>query len=146
MSNNLFIVRTISLKKLSQKDIEKDFEVTKILSPIWKDKTIEEFIEFKKGFNDDKYSLEGEDFTYVQDKDSAEKCILRNQADMNDGGAYKYAAILEVPYGVSYSTSMYLQSFELYEFNKEKETYEKVSFDKNEETQTIKGKYCVIVQ
>lgn len=143
-NNNLFIVRTFSLKKVVDEDLNIEYEVFKIKYKAWKNKTFEEFLSWHKDFHKNPYDIESEDFAYFETKEEAADSILRNQADMNDGGAYKYASIVEVPYKVSYPNSMYVQSVTLYRFNKKTEKFEIIDMETDEETRAIKNIFSIV--
>lgn len=133
----LFIVRTISIKELSQEELQIEYEVCKIRYKTWKNASFQDYLDWYKDVHKNFFEISSEDFAYFESSEEARTSILSNQADMNDGGAYKYAAVVEVPYKASYPDSMYVESFELYRFNKELEKYEDISLDADEETKAL---------
>ena len=100
----IYIVKTIDLRLKTKESLMKEFEIAKINSPkIWKNRNFDEYIKFLKSWNSDKFSIKDENFSYCTDYKTAYKQIATNSCDMNDGGVYNYAAILQVRTNCGYA-------------------------------------------
>lgn len=138
MSNDkyLYIVSTISLKKRTEDDLKKEFEIYKVKYPSWKEKTFEQYYEFQKGWNWHKYSISQEDNAYFLKLEEAKLAVKENFGDINDGGAYNYALIKKVPMNRAYGM-IYVEELYIFEYEIATDTYEEVSLNKNDETKYI---------
>lgn len=141
--NSLFILKTISLKKISTEELKKEYQIYQIKYPVWKNKTYEEFLEFSKSWSWDKYDCSSEDNCYFTDKNEAIDTAIDNIQDLNDGGVYNYILILEVPFNATYSQHMRAKSGTLLKYNVDSDKYSIVDFDYDEETEFISNKYPI---
>lgn len=132
----LYIVSTVSLKELSENDLKKDFELHKVQYPGWKNKTFQEYCEFKKGWGRDKYELSQEDNSYFLDFEKAKECVERNFADINDGGAYNYTVIKRTPLEKAYAMT-YVEELHIFKYDNKTSTYKELPLDTNNETKYI---------
>lgn len=132
----LYMVSTVSLKKRTEDDLKKEFEVYKVKYPSWKEKTFEQYYEFQKGWNWHKYSMTQEDNSYFLDLEKAKSCVKKNFADINDGGVYNYALIKKIPLNRAYAM-IHVDELYIFEYEVATDTYKEVSLNENDETKYI---------
>lgn len=134
--NYLYIVSTVSIKERTKEDLKKDFEITKLEYPSWRNKTFEEYCEFENGWNRDKYKMNEEDNSYFLDLQKAKSSVINNFADINDCGAYNYAVIKKVPMNRAYGM-IHVEEIYLFKYNLDTYGYTEVSLNENDETKYI---------
>lgn len=132
----LYIVSTISLKKITEDDLKKDFEIFKVKYPFWKNKTFEQYYEFKKELNSHKYHMSQEDNSYFLDLKKAKSCVEKNFADINDGGVYNYVLIKKIPLSLAYAM-IYVEELYIFEYEPETSTYIEIPLNKDDESSYI---------
>lgn len=99
----IHIIYAIDAKEKTKDDLLKEHEIFKIQHPNWQKSTFSEFLSFQKEWKHDKYSFDVEDIAYFLDKQKAIDFISNNRTDINEAGAYPFAALLSVPIGTSYA-------------------------------------------
>lgn len=132
----LYVVSTVSLKERTKEDLKKDFEITKLEYPSWQNKTFEQYYEFEKGWNRDKYIMNEEDNSYFLDFQKARNSVINNFADINDGGIYNYAVIKKVPMNMAY-VMIHVEEMYLFKYNLDADIYIEVSLNEDDETKYI---------
>ncbi len=89
----IYIVTAISVRKRTEAELREMFARTKAKHSIWREKTFEQYVEFLKGWKEDKWAISTEDITYFLNKKDAEGFVQANCGDMNECGSYPYASI-----------------------------------------------------
>ena len=142
MLKYIYIIKTISLTRKTNKMLQLEFEISKIKHPkTWKSKTLNDYIEFLESWNWDKFSVSTENFAYCSEYSGAENKVLTNSCDMHDA-TYNYAAIVKVPCDLGYAETE-IEDLRLFKFEndgyvplnncEEKEyLYEYFNFSKNQ--------------
>ena len=138
--NTIFIVKTINLRSLTEKNLKDDFEVLKIKNKLWRNRTFEEYVEFEADWDRDKYKATSEDNAYFNNLDEAKEFVINNTCDLNDGGVFNYIIIQEVPINSSYAYTR-IESNYLFKFNRSTNKYEQTDFNFDEETKYISRRY-----
>lgn len=121
---SIYIGKMISLKEKTKEDIEKEFEIIKIKNKSWQSKTLDDYINFIKNWCNYDYIMSTEDNCYGLDYNEIENLIINNYADVNDGGIYNYATIIEIPINKMYAYTEVI-SIQIFKYNKESNKYEK---------------------
>lgn len=139
----IYIIRTIELINKTQEVINKEFEIYKIEHPKGKIKNYDEFLEFQKSWDQDKFILHCEDNSYFTDLEIAKDKVINNICDINDGGVYNYSVVLKVPTNCIYAiTYIKEDDVSLFKFDKELNKYYEISKDFNKETNYIFKRMC----
>jgi len=130
----IYIVRTIDLKVKTEQDLRNGYEIFKINYPSWRTRTYEEYIDFMKNWDDDKYEISFEDNCYCGSYGTAFEKITNNECDINDGGVYDYASIVKIPLNRCYAESyVRKEDITLFKFNYEKDRYDEVGTENENE-------------
>ena len=119
----MFIGKVISLRKKTEKDLHEEYEIMKIRHDNWKNKTFEDYINFAKNWQIYDFGVSTISICYSLDSNEIEKIITNNYADINDGGLYDYAAIVEVPINAVYPETEII-SIKLFKYDVTKNKYE----------------------
>lgn len=132
----IYVVSTINLKEKSKEDIIREYEISKLKFPLWKNKTLEQYYEFIRSWNKDRYSISCEDNAYFVDLEIAKLYVEKNTCDINDGGVYNYAIIKKIPLNTIYACTL-LEDVYIYTYNKDTSKYTEVNLDSSEEVKYI---------
>lgn len=132
----LYIITTVSIKKKTEDDLKKEFEIHKIKYPSWKEKTFEQYYEFQKEWNWHKYNMSQENNSYFLDLEEAKSCVERNFADISDSGLYNYVLIKKVHLAKAY-TMIDVEELYIFKYERKTDTYREVSLYENDETKYI---------
>lgn len=133
-SSNIFVLYLISSKKLTNEDIEKEFNIYQIKFP---GRTFDSFMKMKKSFNEDKYKVTFEEQGYFIDESLAIEYAKKNIGDLNEAGAYPFIVISSRPLNTVYPSCNICKN-KLFEYSKETDSYKEIRFDRDEETKIIK--------
>lgn len=126
----IFYTQAISLHTKTDEDLQKEYQIHQIK---YKQCTYEEFLKFKKGWHEDKYTIDSFINSYHLDLDEAKKYVINNVSDINESGYYNYAAICKAPIGVTYyNCEQTKEDFILYKYNSETKLYEELSKEEPE--------------
>ena len=137
----IYIVKTISLQKKTDEDLQNEFKIFKINHPIWLLKSYNDFLKFQTSWNNDIYSIDYEDNCYCNTYAQASDKLLNNVCDINDGGAYNYACVIKILLDVTYASSYVEESdIMLFKFDMENDVYDLVSHNLDDETKFIINK------
>ena len=127
---NIFITKGISLSLKTKERWEKDWKITNI-----KTGADQSFKQYKKvvetwerGYSD--YLISDYNHAYFIDKDDAIQSVINDMGGMNEAGSFMYAAVLEVPTGVSYAENIDIISISFYEYNIKERKYEELKDEK----------------
>lgn len=132
----LYIITTISLKNKTELDRKKDFELQKYKYPRWKTKTYIDYCELLKSLKKYDYEINQEDNSYYLDLDKAREIILKNIADINDGGVYNYVAIKKVCLNKVYANVVPEDAY-LFKFCNNTRLYKEISLNEDNEAKFI---------
>lgn len=102
---NIYLVNMIDIKRKTKADWEKEF---KIFNINYKStyKCLNNYKEFIKGtYKCSDYIITEEIVGYFTNKKTAQHMLSKNIYDVNDGGIYPYAIIIELPANVFYPES-----------------------------------------
>lgn len=138
--DTIFIVKTIKLRKLTEEDLKTGFEMLKVRSKNWRNRTFKEYVEFEAGWDRGEYNSISEDNAYFKSLDEAKNFTINNTCDLNDGGVFNYAIIQEVPLNCSYAYTR-IKSDYLFKFNRDTDKYEEIDFDSDNETRYLSRNY-----
>jgi len=130
----LYILKTIEIKNKTEEDILLEYQIVQLKHEIWKDKTLEDYKDFIKGWNIGKYKVSMEDNCYFDNIETAKKKAINNACDMNDGGIYNYIAIIKVSMNLCYAQVTNVEELKLFKFDKDEYCYYEVNTDSDEET------------
>lgn len=126
-TENIFILKGMEIYPKSNEDWEKEKEIFNLELPNDKKLSLEEYIKFKKGFGGvHDYVITDYNHAYFIDENNAIEAAIDDMGGLNDGGIYDYAAIVEVPCGVSYPETGEIVSFHLFKYNYAKRIYEEL--------------------
>lgn len=122
----IYYVEAIDIDEKTEDDLKKEYEIHKIKYN--KNISYDEFIRFKKGWRDDKYSISSFISSYHLTKEEALEYAKRNIGDINEAGAYPYVAVVTAPTGISYYNSCQNkdEDFIILKYNREKDEYEEI--------------------
>lgn len=134
--NCLYIVSTVSLKERTKENFKKDFEIAKLEYPSWQNKTFEQYYEFEKSWNREKYIMNEEDNSYFLDFQKARNSVINNFADINDGGTYNYAIIKKVPMNMAYGM-IHIEGLYLFKYNLDSDSYIEIPLNEDDEAKYI---------
>ena len=132
----VYIVSTVSIKEKTEEKLKEEFEIHKIKYPKWQNSTFEDFCEFKKGWNQYKYTMHMEDSAYFLNFDEAKDFVVDNTSDINDGGVFNYAVIKAVATKKAYA-NLLVDKLSIFKYDIECDKYIEVKLDSNEEVRYI---------
>ena len=136
--NNLFILKTISIRPKTEENFQKEYKIDKIEHNRPDNYTYTKFIKFLKSWGWDIYYSEDNN-CYFTDLSIAKQYTEQNIGDINDGGVYNYIAIVEVPFNCTYAETE-IQSIYIFKYNKTTDEYNEVDINFNNETKYIAKK------
>ena len=136
--DKIYCVKAISLSEYSEEKLRERYKITKIEHPVWQEKTFEDYLNFLKGWKDDKYLTDSFISSYHTKRNDAIKCVTENIGDINEAGSYNYAAILPVPLNTVYPESnVSYDDVKFFKFNRESEKYEEITDKSIPEYETL---------
>lgn len=131
MSESIYVCYVVSVMKETEESLRKRYEVYKLQY----DKpyvTFERFMELQRSWRTDKCIISSFEVGYFDDKEDAVKAISSNMADINECGAYPFAAIVEMPKNCFYpNTYASRNEVMVFKFDQISKTY--VLFDEDPE-------------
>jgi len=140
MKNNLFILKTISIR-LKTEEIRHEY--WKIYQIEYNRKiSYDKYIEFLKNWNQYDFLYSEEDNCYFTDYKTAKKFAKNNASDINDGGVFNYIGIVEVPFNCTYAFCE-VASLHIFKYNRENDNYAEVPENYNKETEYIFKKFKI---
>ena len=119
----IYYVSPISLDKITEDDIKKQFEIYKIKYN--KKISYERYLEMAKSYGETKYSISSFYSSFHLDLDEAKEYATKNIGDINEAGCYKYVGVVGVPVGATYYNT-YINPDEdifVYKYNRDKDEY-----------------------
>ena len=134
MSNNLFILKTISIRHKTEEIRHKYWQIYQI--EYNRKMPYEVYIDFLKSWHQYDYLYSEEDNCYFTNYNTAKEFAENNASDINDGGVFNYITIIEVPFDCTYANTE-VQNIYIFKYNHETDKYTEVSKDHNEETKYI---------
>lgn len=118
----VYILSAVDITEKSEEDLKNEFEIMKILHPIWKDRKYETFLTWKADMYETKFMVDTYDTAYFLNPVTAQQYARQNMADINEAGCYPYLVIYSRP-----TNHMYAEAnpcfFELYHYDHEKDEY-----------------------
>ncbi|MFC0903914.1 hypothetical protein ACFHWD_04310 [Clostridium sp. MT-14] len=144
MNNNLFILKTISIRPKTEEIRHKYWQIHQIKYE--RKMPYEAYINFLKNWHEYDFLYSEENNCYFTDYNTAKEFAENNASDINDGGVYNYIAIIEVPFECTYANTE-VKNIYAFKYNRKSDKYTEVSEDYNEETKYIfKELECTIKQ
>jgi len=134
MENNLFILKTISIRPKTEEIRHKYWEIYQI--EYNRKMPYEVYIDFLKSWHQYDYLYSEEDNCYFRDYNTAKEFAINNASDINDGGVFNYIAITEVPFDCTYA-NMEVENIYIFKYNRDNDKYTKIPINYNEETRHI---------
>lgn len=122
----IYYVEAVDIDEKTEEDLKKEYEIHKIKYN--ENMTYEEFIRFKKGWKEDKFTISSFISSYHLSKEEALEYAKRNIGDINEAGAYPYAVVVTAPVGMTYYNSCQNKNedFIILKYNREKDEYEEL--------------------
>ena len=124
----IYQVTAISCEPKAEEILQHEFKIYKIRynKP---DLTMEDYVNYLKRWNNDKYSINGFISSYHLDEERAVSYVENNIGDINEAGVYDYAAVSAIVVDAAYYNSE--QDIEkditIYKYNHETDKYEKLT-------------------
>jgi len=128
----IYILSAVDIKPINREELQKDFEIFKIMYPIWKKKSFKDFLKWKAGFYETKYKIDTYDTAYFLNLDTAIQYAKANMADINESGSYPYLVIYTRPTNKMYSETDKCM-VKLFIYNGDKNEYEEINDIKSKE-------------
>lgn len=128
----IYLVFAISLTEKTEEILEKEYRIE--CARHNKELNRDKFMALMKDIKEDKYEISGFLSGFYKNKKEAEKVVTNNIADINEAGAYKYAAICAADIGVAYYNSYQNieTDFDVYKYNVKKDRYEPLTKENEE--------------
>lgn len=128
----IYILSAVDIQPVTQEILEKEFEVTKIRYPAWKNKTFQEFLQIKADTYETKYNIETYDTAYFLNPLTAEQYAKENMADINEAGSYPYLVIYSRPTNHMYAEANKTE-VRLFVYERETDSYREIKNIKADE-------------
>ncbi len=93
---SIYITSQISVNVLSEIDLLREFEITKLRYDTWKKRSFSEFVLFLKEWGEVNYSFDVEDVAYYLSEEDAFFAIELNIGDLCEDGNYNYASVIRI--------------------------------------------------
>lgn len=132
--SDVFVLFAVSVSPKTQEQIDKDYAAQKLK---YKKMTKEYYLDMLKHTYEDKFNIFFEPNAYFIDEKEAQYYIENNMADINDGGAYEYAMIIQYPLNQVYPMPTQRT---LYKYVRETDRYAKVDYSDEPVVHDIFGK------
>ena len=139
--SNIYVLYIASVSKVTEKGLRIGFASYQARFP---DRTYEQYLKFKKNWDEDKYTYDIEPQGYFIDEKTAIEYAEANMGDINEAGAFPYVIISEMPLNRVYPNCN-IREHRLFKFNDKTQKYEEIDWEHDEETQFLhkRGDSCV---
>lgn len=139
--SHIYVLYIASVSKVTEKGLRIGFASYQARFP---DRTYEQYLKFKKNWDEDKYTYDIEPQGYFIDEQTAVEYAEANMGDINEAGAFPYVIISEMPLNRVYPNCN-TREHRLFKFNNETQKYEEIDWEHDEETRFLKkrGDSCV---
>ena len=134
--SSIFILYLVDINAVTEESLRIKFASYHAQYP---DRTWEQFLKFKKNWDEDRFSFIIEPQGYFIDEDTAMDYAQKNIGDINEAGAYPYVIVSSMPLNRVYPMCNF-RKHRLFHFNKKTEQYEEISWNYNEGTQLLEKK------
>jgi hypothetical protein len=131
--SNLFILYLVDIHEVTRMDLEIGFASYHARYP---ERTFEDYIKFKRNWDQDKYTFDIEPQGYFIDRATAVDYAKCNMGDINEAGAYPYVVISSMPLHCVYPHAN-IREHTLFHFNKDTEKYDEIDWDYNDGTKCL---------
>lgn len=121
----IYILAAVDIQELTKEHLEKEFEVARILHPIWKDRTLSQFINWKAEMHQSKFIIDVYETAYFLNPLTAQEYAKKNMSDINEAGCYPYIAIFSRPTNHMYAEANHCEVM-LFKYDKETDTYHEI--------------------
>ena len=132
--SNIYILYIADGHKMTDKDFEAGFASYNVSYP---NRTFEQYMRFKKNWDEDKYSFIVEAQGYFLDEETAIDYAVSNMGDINEAGAYPFAIVSSMPLNRVYAFCNEC-SHKLFKYNRETDKYEPLDWNYSEETKYLR--------
>lgn len=137
----IYILAAVDIQELTKEHLEQEFEVARILHPIWKDRTLSQFINWKAEMHQSKFIIDVYETAYFLNPLTAHEYAKQNMSDINEAGCYPYIAIFSRPTNHMYAEANHCEVM-LFEYDKETDTYHEIeNIDSNIKYQYIAAQF-----
>lgn len=140
-TTNIFILKGMNIEKKTIYDWKRECKIFNLNLPENRQKNVEAYKAFQRGFDKTAdWKIEEYNHAYFTKEEFAIRGAKENMGGLDDGGVYKYCAVVEVPCGVSYPEIGEVESFHLFKYNGD-------GFDEifvGEEYEIAKKFFCVL--
>ena len=117
-TTNIFILKGMNFSKKTELDWEKECKIFNLELSAHRQKSIEDYKSFQHDFDKTSdWKIDDYNHAYFTKEEIAIIAAKENMGGLDDGGVYKYCAIIEVPCGVSYPELGEIESFHLFKYN-----------------------------
>lgn len=141
-TDNVFILKGLNINKKTDADWEKEMKIFNLDLPENRQMNLEKFKEFQNSFSGcHDYKIEEYNHAYFFKEEVAINAAKENMGGLDDGGVYKYCALIEVPCGVSYPEFGEIISMHLFKYNAKEHTFDEIYTGKEYEAYK---KHCSI--
>ena len=137
LKSSIYVLYAVDVIAVTHESLVHEFASYKSRYP---QRDWDSFMKYKSNWDRDKYKFIAENIAYFSDLETAVDKTVSNRLDFNEGGAYPYAIICEMPLNAIYAFS-YNRKMWLYKYNRNTGEYEKISWEDSQDTLYLK-KYC----
>ena len=139
--SNIYVLYIASVSKVTERGLQIGFASYHARFP---DRTYEQYLKYKKNFDEDKFNYDIEPQGYFIDEKTAFEYAEANMGDINEAGSFPYVIISEMPLNRVYPTCN-TREHRLFVFDDETRKYKEIAWDYNEETEFLqrRGDHCV---
>lgn len=139
----VYVLYGVSARRLSEEDIQKNYEIFKVQSPHPEKVTMDYYINVMKELYHEPIdiAISREEIAFFIDEAEALNCAKKNICDYNDGGSYNYGMVERLPLGCAYPNSCRDTMYWLFKYDRETDMYVPISLDADEITTAIWHRY-----
>jgi hypothetical protein len=131
--SSIYVLYVVDINEVTEKSLRIQFASYHAKFP---DRTWEQFLKFKKNWDEDKYSYVIEPQGYFIDEDTAVDYAKKDMGGINEAGAYPYIIVSSMPLNRVYPVANF-RRHRLFHFNDNTEQYEEIDWDYNEGTKLL---------
>lgn len=131
--SSIYILYLVDINKVTEDSLRIGFASYHAQYP---NRTFDDYVRFKKNWDEDKYSFIIEPQGYFIDEEKAVEYARNNVGDINEAGSYPYVVVASMPLNRVYPMCNE-RKFRLFKFDDPTESYIEIDWTENEGTEIL---------
>ena len=139
--SNFYVLSTVNVNEITNDKLRIQYASYSAQYP---DRTFEQFLNYRKNWNEDKYTFGITEQGYFLSEKLAVEYAKENMGDLYEAGSHPYLVISELPLNRVYPHA-HICNHRLFEYNREKDAYEEIDWTIDEVTMLLSKQFIMFL-